>query len=113
MTAGRGIVHCEMPYGDTTSHGLQLWVNLAKKNKMVKPAYQELLSKDIPVVKKDGVQVKIIAGESMGVKVQLSFAALSTYYFSSHVIFSVMSLYKSYTIVSWYLLPVYPCFPFL
>lgn len=68
MTAGRGIVHCEMPYGDTTSHGLQLWVNLAKKDKMVKPAYQELLSKDIPVVKKDGVQVKIIAGESMGVK---------------------------------------------
>lgn len=68
MTAGKGIVHCEMPYGDTTSHGLQLWVNLAKKFKMVDPAYQELLSKDIPLVKKDGVQVKVIAGESMGVK---------------------------------------------
>jgi len=34
MTAGRGIVHCEMPYGDTVSHGLQLWVNLAKKDKI-------------------------------------------------------------------------------
>lgn len=70
-----------MPYGDTTSHGLQLWVNLAKKDKMVKPAYQELLSKDIPVVKKDGVLVKVIAGESMDVKVQLSSAALSSYNF--------------------------------
>lgn len=79
-----------MPYGDTVSHGLQLWVNLAKKYKMVEPAYQELLSKDIPVVKKDGVRVKVIAGESMGVKVQLSFAALSSYCSNSHVIISVM-----------------------
>lgn len=68
MTAGRGIVHCEMPYGDTVSHGLQLWVNLAKQYKMIQPAYQELLSKDIPVEKKDGVKVKVIAGESMGTK---------------------------------------------
>lgn len=86
MTAGKGIVHCEMPYGDTTSHGLQLWVNLAKKFKMVDPAYQELLSKDIPLVKKDGVQVKVIAGESMGVKVQLSFSA------RCQVILAVMSV---------------------
>lgn len=68
MTAGKGIVHCEMPFGDAVSHGLQLWVNLAQKDKMIDPAYQELLSKDIPVVKKDGVRVKVIAGESMGVK---------------------------------------------
>merc|ERR550532_1230595 len=53
MTAGRGIVHCEMPYGDGVAHGLQLWVNLAKKDKMCEPAYQELLDKDIPKTKKD------------------------------------------------------------
>ena len=69
MTAGRGIVHCEMPFGNEVSHGLQLWVNLAKKDKMVEPAYQELLSKDIPTVERDGVMVRIIAGESMGTKV--------------------------------------------
>lgn len=69
MTAGRGIVHCEMPHGSGEAHGLQLWVNLAKKDKMVKPAYQELLSKDIPVATKDGVSVKVIAGESFGIKV--------------------------------------------
>lgn len=48
--------------------GLQLWVNLKKEYKMVEPRYQELVSKDIPVVSKDGVTVKIISGESMGVK---------------------------------------------
>lgn len=68
MTAGRGIVHCEMPHGDETGHGLQLWINLARENKMMEPAYQELLDKDIPKTTKDGVTVKAIAGESLGVK---------------------------------------------
>ena len=66
MTAGRGIVHSEMPASDGVNHGLQLWVNLAKEYKMVKPAYQELLSKDIPEVEKDGVKVRVIAGEALG-----------------------------------------------
>ena len=66
MTAGKGIVHCEMPWGDVESQGLQLWVNLAKKDKMIEPQYQELKSTDIPVKIKDGVTVKVIAGESYG-----------------------------------------------
>ncbi|XP_060567284.1 pirin-like isoform X2 [Ruditapes philippinarum] len=68
MTAGRGILHCEMPEGDEIGHGLQLWVNLSKQNKMVEPAYQELLDKDIPKTKQNGVSVKVIAGESLGIK---------------------------------------------
>jgi len=68
MTAGRGIVHCEMPAGEGPSTGLQLWVNLSAKEKMIEPTYQELLAKDIPSVERDGVKVKVIAGESMGVK---------------------------------------------
>lgn len=68
MTAGRGIVHCEMPHGEGEVHGLQLWVNLAKKYKMIEPAYQELLDKDIPRATKDGVTVKVIAGEAFGIK---------------------------------------------
>nr|XP_022322600.1 pirin-like isoform X2 [Crassostrea virginica] len=68
MTAGRGIVHCEMPHGDEEVHGLQLWVNLSKKYKMIEPAYQELLDKDIPRTTKDGVTVKVIAGEAFGIK---------------------------------------------
>ncbi|XP_072040934.1 pirin-like isoform X2 [Amphiura filiformis] len=68
MTAGRGIVHSEMPDGDEEGHGLQLWVNLAKEHKMVPPEYQELLSKNIPVVEQDGIRVRVIAGEALGKK---------------------------------------------
>lgn len=68
MTAGKGILHCEMPHGDEVAHGLQLWVNLKAVDKMVDPAYQELLDKDIPKKTEGKVSVKIIAGESLGVK---------------------------------------------
>eukprot|EP00899_Mesostigma_viride_P022140 jgi/Mesvir1/310/Mv22724-RA.1 len=68
MTAGRAIVHSEMPGRDCKEvHGLQLWVNLSKANKMVEPSYQELSGKDVPKVSKDGVHVSIIAGTSLGV----------------------------------------------
>jgi redox-sensitive bicupin YhaK (pirin superfamily) len=63
MTAGRGIVHSEMPAKNSgEGHALQLWVNLSKKYKMVEPNYQELLDKDIPrTATSDGlVQVKIM-----------------------------------------------------
>ncbi|EPA06261.1 pirin family protein [Candidatus Nitrosarchaeum limnium] len=73
MTAGSGVIHSEMPEKEFvqkggTLHGFQLWVNLPKKDKMMNPRYQELPSKKIPIVQRDGVQVKVIAGESMGVK---------------------------------------------
>ncbi|KAM3258313.1 hypothetical protein ACQJBY_050208 [Aegilops geniculata] len=70
MTAGRGIVHSEMPAGPGTSKGLQLWVNLASKNKMVEPGYQEFQSKDIAsTTSADGdVTVRVIAGEAMGAR---------------------------------------------
>ncbi|KAK2986402.1 hypothetical protein RJ640_022400 [Escallonia rubra] len=68
MTAGRGIIHSEMPAGEGTQTGLQLWINLSAEDKMVEPRYQELLSKDIAKAEGDGVEVRIIAGESMGVK---------------------------------------------
>lgn len=67
MTAGRGVLHCEMPWGEQECHGLQLWVNLPKKLKMVEPAYQELKDSEIPRAKQSGVEVKVIAGESMGI----------------------------------------------
>eukprot|EP01135_Chromosphaera_perkinsii_P004812 Nk52_evm43s296 gene=Nk52_evmTU43s296 len=67
MTAGRGIVHSEMPGKDgKTQIGLQLWVNLKSTEKMCKPGYQELLAKDIPKVSKDGVHATVIAGSALG-----------------------------------------------
>ncbi|XP_057867647.1 pirin-like protein isoform X2 [Cryptomeria japonica] len=68
MTAGRGIVHSEMPAGEGLQHGLQLWVNLAAKDKMIEPKYQELEGKDIPKVEKDGVKATVIAGEALGIE---------------------------------------------
>ncbi|KAL3636996.1 hypothetical protein CASFOL_019295 [Castilleja foliolosa] len=68
MTAGRGIVHSEMPASEGTHKGLQLWINLSSRYKMIEPRYQELKSKDILEAKKDGVKVRIIAGEGLGIE---------------------------------------------
>nr|CAB3264896.1 pirin-like [Phallusia mammillata] len=68
MTAGRGVVHSEMPHTDDESIAVQLWVNLRSDLKMCEPAYQELLKKDIPKPSKDGVTVAVISGEALGVK---------------------------------------------
>ncbi|KAJ6633306.1 Pirin [Pseudolycoriella hygida] len=68
MTAGKGIVHAEMPFGEGESHGLQLWVNLYAKDKMCEPAYQELKAAEIPTVKKDGITAIIIAGKAFDVE---------------------------------------------
>ena len=58
-----------MPHGNGENVGLQLWINLKSTEKMVEPAYQELLAKDIPHAEKDGVHVTVIAGESMEITV--------------------------------------------
>ncbi|KAF5452041.1 hypothetical protein F2P56_027080 [Juglans regia] len=68
MTAGRGIIHSEMPAGEGTSNGLQLWINLSSRDKMIEPSYQELPSHEIARAEEDGVEVRVIAGESMGVQ---------------------------------------------
>uniref|UniRef100_A0A672M8K7 Pirin n=1 Tax=Sinocyclocheilus grahami TaxID=75366 RepID=A0A672M8K7_SINGR len=68
MTAGHGVIHAEMPVSDGRIHGLQLWVNLKRADKMVEPQYQELKSKEIPKPSKDGVTVNVISGEALGVK---------------------------------------------
>jgi redox-sensitive bicupin YhaK (pirin superfamily) len=64
MTAGRGLVHSEMPeQQEGRMRGFQLWVNLPASDKMVEPRYQEFAPEQIPVVRPaDGVQAKVIAG---------------------------------------------------
>ena len=64
MTAGRGIVHSEMPQQEQgLMWGFQLWVNLAAKDKMTKPRYQEIKADTIPeLARTDGVRIKVIAG---------------------------------------------------
>jgi quercetin 2,3-dioxygenase len=64
MTAGRGLVHSEMPeQEDGRMRGFQLWVNLPARLKMQAPAYQEHSKERMPVEARDGgVRVKVIAG---------------------------------------------------
>lgn len=63
MTAGGGVYHQEMPKpSQGRMHGLQLWVNLPAKNKMMRPRYRGILEKDVPVVKIPGGEVRVIAG---------------------------------------------------
>ena len=88
MTAGRGIVHCEMPNGTEEAHGLQLWINLSRNDKMIAPAYQELLDKDIPRTKQNGVNVKVIAGESLGIKVCKMFVLQQFHLLKGHAFYN-------------------------
>src|SRR5690242_7761033 len=69
MTAGRGIIHQEMPKGDAEGrmHGFQLWANLPADLKMTEPRYQEVKAGEIPVVKDDdGTEVRIVCGSFWG-----------------------------------------------
>lgn len=72
MTAGRGIVHAEMPRQNpdgSANVGLQLWVDLPKKLKACEPRYRDLRASEIPSVEVDEgrATVKVISGQSHGI----------------------------------------------
>jgi redox-sensitive bicupin YhaK (pirin superfamily) len=69
MTAGRGIIHQEMPQGDPAGrmHGFQLWANLPSALKMTAPRYQEVKSAEIPeITDDDGTNVRLVCGHFWG-----------------------------------------------
>ena len=69
MTAGRGIIHQEMPKGDQDGrmHGFQLWANLPLK--MTKPRYQEVKAVEIPeIMDDDGTRSRVVCGTFRGKK---------------------------------------------
>jgi quercetin 2,3-dioxygenase len=69
MTAGRGILHQEMPKGDEVGrmHGFQLWANLPSSLKMTAPRYQDIAARDIPEqTDDDGTRVRVIVGDFWG-----------------------------------------------
>ncbi len=69
MTSGRGIMHEEMPQRgpDGVINGFQLWVNLPAAQKMSQPRYQEVIADSIPTLERDGMKVRVVAGEYDGV----------------------------------------------
>lgn len=67
MTAGRGIVHSEMPeQHDGMLAGFQLWINLPASHKMTAPAYQEHDVSEIPLERRDGTEIRVISGTTSG-----------------------------------------------
>jgi redox-sensitive bicupin YhaK (pirin superfamily) len=70
MTAGRGVVHSEMPEQEEgVMEGFQLWLNLPSHQKMCVPAYQDIQSEKIPEVSlPTGIKLRVIAGETQGVQ---------------------------------------------
>jgi hypothetical protein len=71
MTAGSGIVHQEMPHGDSEGrmHGFQLWANLPRELKMTDPRYQDIPKADVPVRwEDDGTGVRVLCGEFGGIR---------------------------------------------
>lgn len=63
FTAGSGLIHSEMPHAEGVTHGIQLWINLAKKNKGIAPTYQQVDDGQFPVAEIEGGRVKTIVGD--------------------------------------------------
>jgi redox-sensitive bicupin YhaK (pirin superfamily) len=74
MTAGRGVIHSEMPSARVRRdggrvHGFQVWVNLPARDKMIAPRYQDVAASELPIARTaDGLAtVKVVAGSALGV----------------------------------------------
>ncbi len=82
MTSGRGIMHEEMPRRgpEGTIYGFQLWVNLPSHLKMIEPRYQEVSAASIPTYEKDGIKIRVVAGEVEGVRGPVTEIAASPLY---------------------------------
>lgn len=88
MTAGSGILHQEMPQGDALGrmHGFQLWANLPSNLKMTNPRYQDVKSKEIPVLgDDDGTAIRVITGDYKGVRGPVDGIAADPNYFDISV----------------------------
>jgi len=87
MTAGRGIVHSEMPEQEQgLMQGFQLWVNLPAKDKMSAPRYQDIAPERIPEVQlAPGVKARVIVGEQRGVRGPVENIATDPTYLDLHL----------------------------
>lgn len=86
MTAGRGVIHSELPeQEDGRMEGFQLWLNLPAEDKMREPWYRDIPSEQIPEFSRDGVTVRVIAGESHGVAGAMQRARTEPLYLDLHL----------------------------
>lgn len=69
MTAGKGVIHSEMPEKTNGKvKGFQLWLNLPRSLKMIEPSYNDISSRDIPVVNLNNGTLRVIAGSFQNIK---------------------------------------------
>ncbi|MDQ7002394.1 MAG: pirin family protein [Ghiorsea sp.] len=68
FTAGKGLVHSEMPQGK--AQGIQLWINLPKRLKKMQPSYQQVDAEDVPNDSNDGVRVRTLVGKGSPTQLQ-------------------------------------------
>jgi hypothetical protein len=68
MTAGNGIIHAELPNEQSTSHTLQLWLNLPSDKKMIESDYQDLLASNTLRLDDDRATIRLLSGAVEGVQ---------------------------------------------
>ncbi len=86
FTAGRGIVHSEMPNEKTPTRGIQLWINLPQRLKKIKPNYQQVNHDEFSINDIEGGQIKTIVGDSspLEIKTPMSYMELQLNPGASH-----------------------------
>jgi redox-sensitive bicupin YhaK (pirin superfamily) len=86
MSAARGIIHSEMPQqSQGRMRGFQLWLNLPAKEKMKPAAYRDIKAVEIPSVKREGVEVRVIAGRLGETTAPVHGGSTDPYYFDLHL----------------------------
>jgi len=86
MTAGRGVIHSELPeQQEGRMEGFQLWLNLPGRDKMRDPWYRDIPSAEIPELTLPGATVRVIAGESHGVTGAVQRDATQPVYLDVHL----------------------------
>ena len=86
MTAGRGVIHSEMPEQEEgRMEGFQLWLNLPARDKMCAPWYRDIPSEHIPLAQAPGIAVRVIAGRALGVDGAMQREATSPTYLDVHL----------------------------
>jgi redox-sensitive bicupin YhaK (pirin superfamily) len=86
MTAGRGVIHSELPEQEQGSmEGFQLWLNLPAAEKMREPWYRDISSEEVPQFSRGGATVRVIAGHSHGVAGAVQREATQPLYLDVHL----------------------------
>ena len=86
MTAGRGVIHSEMPeQQEGAMEGFQLWLNLPGRDKMQAPWYRDIASSEIPEWRGEGVTARVIAGATHGVEGAVQRDATAALYLDLHL----------------------------